>query len=171
MAKEEKEAVDQDEGQDESKGSKLPWIIVLLVVVLSNGVWAGVFVVMGNPATASAEPVDSDPAEPAEPADVEPGPLVELEPFVVNLNDPASSRYLRIGISVELGAEEDREALEKRMVPLRDGYISELSMQAPEHLLSARDKERLRDNLLTRAQRLVSKRAVRDVYFTEFMMQ
>jgi flagellar basal body-associated protein FliL len=82
-----------------------------------------------------------------------------------------NTRYLRIGISLEVGSEGERDAVSKRLVPLRDEFIRHLSSQEPSQLLSRNDKDKLREALLAKAQAIVPHKSVRQIYFTEFMMQ
>ena len=149
-----------------------PWIAALVITLLCNLAWGAVFVLAG-PSQADAAPKEGAEEAKAEEAeeDGEEAGSTTLEPLVVNLNDPTSSRYLRIGISMEIGSETERDGVEKRMVPLRDQFIRHLSSKEPAQLMSQNDKDRLREELLTKAQDVVPRKAVREVYFTEFMMQ
>jgi len=159
------------------KASKGPWIAVVVVALLCNAAWGAVFF-MAKPTPAAEQAVaeapeegeDGEPGKPGVKGD-EPGPLVGLDPFVVNLNDPVNTRYLRIGISLEVGSESERDAVAKRLVPLRDEFIRHLSSQEPAQLLSRNDKDKLREALLAKAQSIVPHKSVRQLYFTEFMMQ
>lgn len=162
------------------KASKGPWIAVIVVALLCNAAWGAVFF-MAKPAPAAAAeqkavaeaPEDGEEGEEGKPgaSGDEPGPLVGLDPFVVNLNDPVNTRYLRIGISLEVGSEGERDSVSKRLVPLRDEFIRHLSSQEPSQLLSRNDKDKLREALLAKAQAIVPHKSVRQIYFTEFMMQ
>ena len=96
---------------------------------------------------------------------------MELKPLVVNLADGNGSRYLRVGITVELGTEEHQQLFSARSVPLRDAFLSHMSGLQAREVLDREDKERLRGELLELAQEAVSERAIQRVYFTEFMMQ
>lgn len=144
-----------------------PWVAAIVLALLSNAGWAAFFVVSQS---SSNEPVAQAPEAPKEEAS-EPGPIMDLSPFVVNLNDSVSARYLRIGISLELSSEADRAAVEKNLVPLRDQYIRHLSSLAPSQLMGAADKDDLKVVLMEKTQSVLPKRAVREIYFTEFMMQ
>ena len=179
MATETVEGVELDVPQKSQKG---PWIAVIVVALLCNVAWGGVFFMTKNSSAAvgpeheAAAAESSDAAEDPDSEEAgmvgdEPGPLVTLDPFVVNLNDPANTRYLRIGISLEIGSEKERDLVDKRLVPLRDEFIRHLSSQEPAQLLSRNDKDKLREALLHKAQTVVPKKAVRQIYFTEFMMQ
>lgn len=159
------------------KSQKGPWIAVILVTVLCNAAWGAVFVMAkpdapADPKAVAEAPEEGEDGKPgAKGSADEPGPLVGLDPFVVNLNDPVNTRYLRIGISLEIGSEAERDGVSKRLVPLRDEFIRHLSSQEPTQLLSRNDKDKLREALLAKAQSVVPNKSVRQIYFTEFMMQ
>lgn len=172
------------ETQAPAKSQRGPWVAVVIVALLCNAAWGGVFFMAkssasaakGDSAEATAEEGDSASGDESEDGEDpvtgdEPGPLISLDPFVVNLNDPANTRYLRIGISLEIGSEKERDLVDKRLVPLRDEFIRHLSSQEPAQLMSRNDKDKLREALLHKAQTIVPKKAVRQIYFTEFMMQ
>lgn len=163
------EEIDELEDMPAKGSSTKTIIIVAILVLLSNGIWAGLFFVTQNNST-GAEAAAAEPPPDKAPS-AEPGPLHELEPFVVNLNEPEGTSYLRVKINLELESESSKKELESRMVQLRDGYISLLSSQSVAQLRTIEDKNRLRADLLKSAQDIVSKRHIRAVYFTDFMMQ
>lgn len=149
-------------------------IAIVVVVLLSNGIWGAVYFMSGPGSNAQAaesveEPAQDDDGKLAKPGEL--GPLHTVEPFVVNLNEPGGSRFLRIGVSLEMSSEGDRELVESRMIPLKDVLISELSSLDTEQISSRRDKERLREDLLEAVHSVTSPSAVRKIYFTEFMVQ
>lgn len=144
-----------------------PWVAAIVLALLSNAGWAAFFVVSQS----SGTEVDAQTPDAPRQEVSEPGPIMDLSPFVVNLNDSVSARYLRIGISLELSSETDRATIEKNLVPLRDQYIRHLSSLAPSQLMGASDKDDLKAVLMEKTQSVLPKRAVREIYFTEFMMQ
>ena len=174
---EEIEEIEETKG----KGSNMKVFIVIGVLfLLSNAVWGGLFFVKGNGEAEAAEKADAakDAAE-ATIAEQEaqarslniPGPIVALEPFVVNLDEPAGAHYLRVTVKVEIDREENRPHIDERMVMLRDRFITILSSKRMAQLRTQEDKKKLREELLAVAQDLTGERAVRAVYFTEFLTQ
>lgn len=163
-----------DEFTDEAPKSKSPVLLIGIGVLLLAGNGAAAFFMMGD----GGEPTESAaPAAVAEEAPLafdpgaEPGPMMQLEPFVLNLDEPERARYLRLSTSLELETEDAMSALQARMPRLRDRFISHLSSQSVAGLSSAEDKDRLREELLEITRGLVGARAVRAVYFTEFIIQ
>jgi len=154
-----------------SRRSLGPWIAAVLIALLSNAGWAAFFVAQTGTANQAAQAPESTKEEVVSSTSREPGPLMGLTTFVVNLNDPVSTRYLRIGISLELISESDRAIVEKHLVPLRDQYIRHLSSLETSQLLSAADKDDLKKVLMEKTSSVLPKPVVREIYFTEFMMQ
>lgn len=99
------------------------------------------------------------------------GPILSLDPFVVNLNEPGAPRYLRVRISLELPNEEAKLLVEQRQVPFRDRVIGHLSNLEAARLRSAHDKERLRLELITISEEAFEQSLVNNLYFTEFIIQ
>ncbi len=170
---------DEIEIPQKSGNTKLLLIFGLLFV-LSNGIW-GAVIFMKEPTAAAATKPEAAKAQ--EVADAEgadnkledplnkPGPVVPLEPFVVNLNESSGSHYLRTTLQLEIDKEESREHVEKRMVMIRDVFLTVLASKQLDGLQSTEDKEKLRVGLLAAARKLMSKRSVHAVYFTEFLTQ
>jgi flagellar FliL protein len=163
--------------EEKPKNNNMALIAIVVVVLLSNGIWGAVYFMSGPSANAQAaesaegkaEAESEEESKAVDPGEL--GPIHTIEPFVVNLNEPGGSRFLRIGVSLEMGDEKHREVVESRMVPLKDVLISELSSLDVEQISSKRDKERLREDLLESVQGVTSRAAVRQIYFTEFMVQ
>ena len=169
------EAPAVEAAQQSAPTSKLLIIAFVALVVISNVTWGAVFFMTGGqssaePAAKAAAEQEGDEKAGAAPAE-ELGPLVEMKPLVVNLADSGGTRYLRVGISIELRSEKDRELLDSRMVPLRDAFLSRLSGLRPSEIIESADKDEIRENLLVVAREIVAERAIQRIYFTEFMMQ
>ena len=102
------------------------------------------------------------------------GPV--MEPFVVNLADPGSRRYLRLNMKVKLRKPEESEPLlEQRMPQVRDAVLMHLSSKTTDQLLSTEGKVTLREELIVEMNKALKKKklkkAVKNLYFTEFLIQ
>jgi flagellar basal body-associated protein FliL len=96
-----------------------------------------------------------------------------LETFVVNLTGSSQRAYLRIGITLGTGHRptDSKGAAAVPMAQVRDTILSVLATAQPEELLQIEGKRRLKDELLKALQERVPQLAIRDVYFTEFLVQ
>jgi flagellar FliL protein len=101
------------------------------------------------------------------------GPLVTIDPFVINLADAGKPRYLRVGTSLEVGSKSTKKSLKKGndLIRVKDSFINHLSSLTTDQLRSKEDKARLRKNLKKLASKALPGRNILDIYFTEFMIQ
>jgi flagellar FliL protein len=103
------------------------------------------------------------------------GPVIE--PFVVNLADPGSRRYLRLNLKLELKKPEETEPLlEARMPQMRDAVLLLLSSKTTDQLLGPEGKTALRQELIEQINQALNrkqkkKKLVKNLYFTEFLIQ
>lgn len=159
------------------KGGKKLLILGAAVLALAG---AGVVGYRKFAAEPGAAP---EPAAPA-PVVVDPG-VVDLEPFVVRLADPAGDRYFRLHVEIVL----DQKPIAKRadtglgQVKLVDLVLELLSKKRASELVTVAGKEALREELRAAVTQLFSEKplfdeavdpapaSVIDVFFTEFLVQ
>ncbi len=102
------------------------------------------------------------------------GPMID--PFVVNLADAGSRRYLRTSMKLELRkAAESEPLLTERMPQVRDAILVLLSGKMSDQLLTSEGKTALRTELITLLNKVLKKKKlkkpVKNLYFTEFLIQ
>jgi flagellar basal body-associated protein FliL len=102
--------------------------------------------------------------------------VVRLESFVVNVADPEGGRFLRVGI--DLGLENQLSTNEGRggagdlpIAHIRDCILSVLSTWRSDALLAPEGKEKLKNELLRALRDRVPELGVKEVYFTDFLVQ
>ncbi len=100
-----------------------------------------------------------------------PGPIYDLDPFVVNLADPNDPHYLKVTVKLELDKPETAELLTARTPQVRDAVLILLSSRDSESVRTAQGKLQLREDLLTKVNSLLPKGGVKGAYFTEFIVQ
>lgn len=99
------------------------------------------------------------------------GEIVSLEPFVVNLADPKGKRYLKLKLSLELETLEAAERIPKIAPKLRDIVIMMLTSLAFEEVMTPEGKLRIRDELIERFNRAARPDKIKNIYFSEFVVQ
>jgi len=121
----------------------------------------------------TAQPAEAAPAKPVAPATQEvSGPVVGLDPFVVNLDEPGTSRYLKITLELELFPEGEAEAtLTKSKQLVRDSILSHLSGLHVKDTLGAEAKDKIRADLMASIVKLLGPDKVRRMFFQEFVIQ
>lgn len=146
-------------------GSKPPKIILALLVLNLGASGFTTFKVVTADAS-SAAPHEAPPP----PAEVV-GTVVPLDPFVVNLDEPGQSRYLKVTLHLELTKPEFEGQLTASKQLLRDVILSHLSGLHHADTLGAAAKDKLRTELLEKIEKLIGKEKVRRVFFGEFVVQ
>ena len=99
------------------------------------------------------------------------GVLVELKPFVVNLQSERRSRYLRIAIQLQLAGAKWEEEFEKRLPHVRNRLIFLLSNQAVDDISSVDGKYRLQEEIVRHVNETLEKAIVHKAFFTDFIVQ
>jgi flagellar FliL protein len=132
-----------------------------LAVALLAGAWVWSSRGNGPPASGPTSPVKS---------------TLHLETFVLNLADPGQRSYLRVGIDLGLGREigKARSGSSEDAPPvaqIRDIIISVLAQGKVDDLLTEAGKAKLKANLLRTLQEQIPDQKVKEVYFTEFLIQ
>jgi flagellar FliL protein len=118
----------------------------------------------------TAHPAEAAAAKPPE-AKVEPaGPIVPFEPFVVNLDEPGTSRYLKCTLQFQV-APKSEEVLAKNKEVVRDAVLSYLSGLHLKDTLGAEAKDKIRTDLLARIGKLVGPDKIHRMFFQDFVVQ
>ena len=99
------------------------------------------------------------------------GQIFSLESFVVNLSDPGGKRYLKTKIELEYTNESLREQLKARMPQIKDSILLILSGKSLEDVQDVDGKIALRNELIIKINQLLYKGKIRNLYFTEFVIQ
>lgn len=101
--------------------------------------------------------------------------LIALDPFVVNLADDGGAHFLRANIQLIIDAsEKDAVALQEKKVeimPLRSAVLELLSQQHSATLVTPEGKNALKDAIKKRAGEVFHKFKVKEVLFSEFVVQ
>jgi flagellar FliL protein len=109
----------------------------------------------------------------AEPKKPEPVilPVFALKPFVVNLADKKSRRYLKVTMKLELSNEELLEEVDKRRAQLRDVVLTLLSSKTAAEISTLEGKFLLRQDIIKRVNVNLVTGKVTKVYWEEFVVQ
>ncbi len=176
---------EKTEAEGPSKGLKsfVPLIakaLVGVILVLASSAGGGVvsFMLISRsgvlPAVAGEENLDVDEEAEALRLLMENGAVVDLAPFVVNLADVDSPRYLRVTISLMV---DDKNAVEEVMEntavasKTRDVILQTLSRKTSGEIMDEEGKNSLRTEILEKLGPYYHEPKVVDVMFTEFVIQ
>ncbi len=165
MAKEKEK--ETPEKQPTSK-NKLLLIGVPLLVLLIFGAAAGAyFLGVFNGAGADAEASAKQSAGDNEPL----GPLLEMEDLVVNITHKDSTRFLKVGITLETADKKSSEAIKRRLPQITDAVLLMVGNKSFDEVKDLQGKMQLKADLLARIQELSGNGKVENLFFTDFVVQ
>lgn len=169
MAKEPEAA---EGGATPKKKSKMLLVIILgmAVLLLGGGGFFAYTQLLKAPAVDAENPEGPAPAGAKKPEEVG-GAMYALDPFIVNLSDAKGKRYLKVKVEIELDNEEAVAIAEKYKAKMRDMVIMMLTSLTFEEVMTPEGKMRVKDELLERFSRIMKPAKIRDIYFTEFVVQ
>ncbi len=166
----------QPEGEEEPKKGKMGMIVVPVLVAVSAAAGFAVPRMMGGeeePAVATEEQVEKleipDPT--GEPA------FVDFGAVVANLNDGRMTRYLKLGISLQVDKAqlmEIEKLHEEREAILRNWLLSHMADKAMDDIRGAAGQNRLRSEIKEQFNAVLFADGVdriHDVLFQEFNVQ
>jgi flagellar basal body-associated protein FliL len=97
--------------------------------------------------------------------------IVPMETVVVNLGGISSNRYLRIQTSLEVDSEDDQKMISEKEVILRDKMISFFSSKTMRDIETEGGLFKLRLELKDVLNRLVGSGIIKQIYFSDFIVQ
>ncbi len=143
--------------------------VFLLVVVAMGGGFFMMWNKMSSMNVVNNEEVEND-TEAEEPVETM-GPTKRLETFIVNLADKGGTRYLRVSMDLEIENEETGKVVDKRLPKIRDAILTILPTKKYEDIGTVEGKSALRNEILTKLNELMEPEKIKNIYFTEFIVQ
>ena len=95
-----------------------------------------------------------------------------LGDFTTNMatNDRAG-KFVRVEIRLEMSDTDMADELKYKNIRLRDAVIEEMSLKRFSQVSTARGKEELKENIKNRINTIVDDGEIKEVYFTQFIIQ
>lgn len=157
MAEEAKEA------QEEKKGGskKIIFLIPLVIILLAGGGGGAYFFLFAK----------KDKKEATAPLPTQVGVMMDLGVFTVNLADSGVDAYARVSITIELSNEKVRQEVDRRLPIIKDAIIDVISSKTSSFVRTPEGRENLRLELIKRINTILFEGGVRNIYFTEFVVQ
>ncbi len=157
MAEEAKEA------QEEKKGGskKIIFLIPLVLILLAGGGGGAYFFLFAK----------KDKKEATAPLPTQVGVMMDLGVFTVNLADSGVDAYARVSITIELSNEKVRQEVDRRLPIIKDAIIDVISSKTSSFVRTPEGRENLRLELIKRINTILFEGGVRNIYFTEFVVQ
>lgn len=95
---------------------------------------------------------------------------IPLEQFTVNLATPGGTaqKFVRVNIALELGADEVEKEVQAKMPQVRNAIIDLFNSKRPNDLVSAEQREYLKEEIRNALNSFMTNGKVKGVYFTNF---
>lgn len=95
---------------------------------------------------------------------------IPLEQFTVNLATPGGSaqKFVRVNIALELGTDEVEKEVQAKMPQVRNAIIDLFNSKRPNDLVSAEQREYLKEEIRNALNSFMTNGKVKGVYFTNF---
>ena len=142
MAKEAPKTDDDVEGGSPGKGSPIPWILVTL---LCGGIGMAVpYFMPASPETSADEPRSQPVIEMPDPENTT---YVDFESVVVNLDEGNLTRYLRVGVTLQVPKEQEAEIVRKigeKKAVLKNWLLNQISDKDLDEIRGGAGQNRLR---------------------------
>jgi flagellar protein FliL len=163
MAEEQVQEVRAGDVPVKKKGMLKIIVIGVLALVIAGG--AGYFF-LGRTLISGNKPLESQNHEQKK----EVGPIVALEPFIINVSGSAS-RFVKISVAVELGSEKAVEHTKKLTPVIRDMMLTVLGSKAPEIFMDVNGRASMKKELFDGISGLFKGSDLKGVYITDIIMQ
>ena len=149
----------------EKPNSRKRFVFIALAIVLATGGGLGAFWKMRKGAAPTVE-AEQAPA-------VERG-AVAFDPFVVNLADPNTSRFLRVTVQLlvaDAATAARVKAKEVGVIQARSAILELLTLQTSDRLATPEGKAALKKAIVDRIATVMDGLKVIDVLFSDFVIQ
>lgn len=157
------------EAQESGKNNNKMLMMILIAIILAAGAAAAAYFLGSSQSSATTAPVGDEVSSGGGGSNVI-GPMVDIEPFIVNILDDDGTRYLKAAMTLEAeGA--PVEEIQKRMPQLRDAVLLVAGNKTYDELRDLQGKLQLRAEMLGRINEILKKTRIKRIYFTEFVVQ
>jgi len=166
-AAQEREAAAPEE-KESFKGRNIKILIFSVTGILLMGIVVAVGLFLGwisFPGSSSAKKKEVVPLAAAI------GPMLRINPLVINLREEGARHYIKTTIVLEIGQPEWLEEVRSKVPLLTDLAILTLSDKRLKELQDAEAKENLKKELLAKINHALGSPKVAQIYFDEFLLQ
>jgi flagellar FliL protein len=149
-------------------------LIVIVVLVLAGGGGGAYWWMHRAEAAPAAEGEGAEKPAAAEATDSSDTGLMVLDPFLVNLADKDSPRFLRATVQIVISDKKVAEEMTEHdvvKVRMRSSILELLTEQTAPTLVTQEGKQALKNAIKERAKAHLHGREVLDVLFAEFVVQ
>jgi flagellar FliL protein len=160
-----------------SGGKKIILFGVVTLILVAGGAAAGYLLgakstPKGKSQTAStAGKAKSGEDSKAAPAKDGLGPMVNIDPFIVNILADQGTRYLKAAITLEAQNKATAAEITARMPEIKDAILLLIGNKTYRELSDLQGKMQLRIELVNRLNKILHQGKIKAIYFTDFVIQ
>jgi flagellar FliL protein len=171
MAEEKEKA----EGTEPKKNKTVIIIAIALVLVLIVGGALAFLMLKGGGEegadTASHGAKTADKKKAGHGDDLTVGPMFAVDNLIVNLMSEGGAKYAKFSIALELDAQELAPEMMLKKAVVTDIIISVVSSKTSEELMNIKGKEGVKNEIMEKVNEKLKDGRVKNVYFTNFVVQ
>jgi flagellar FliL protein len=97
--------------------------------------------------------------------------MYPMTQFVVNLLSESGNRYLKVALDLELSDIKLQPEMDHKKSLIRDIIIRTFSSKTFEEISTLKGKDKLKDEVLDKINENLSDGQVKNIYFTDFVVQ
>lgn len=167
--------------EKKAKGNTVLIIVIALLVVLLLGGGLAAFFLLGShdeqvtsaPASAQQESKTTEKKKSSKKSTdhLAIGPMYPMAQFVVNLLSESGNRFLKVAIDLELSDPKLTLEMDHKKSLVRDIIIRTFSSKTFEEISTLKGKDKLKDEVLDKINENLSDGQVKNIYFTDFVVQ
>jgi flagellar FliL protein len=157
---------DEQQNQDKSRtqsNNKMLIIIVIVAVVVCVTAVSAVFLLRGGAKGAAAKEDKTEKSESVI--------MFSQDPFIVNIYDGQDLRYMKLRLDLELASIDAKNELTARQSQLRDAVLAILTTKTLQDVQNLQGKNQLKVEILAALSKIVAPGKVKQIYFTDFVVQ
>ena len=160
------------------KGNMVLIIVIALLVVILIGGGAAAFLMLGGSHEEAAPTAQQDvKAEKKKSSSKKStdhlaiGPMYPMAQFVVNLLSESGNRFLKVAVDLELSDAKLQPEMDHKKSLIRDIIIRTFSSKTFEEISTLKGKDKLKEEVLDKINENLSDGQVKNIYFTDFVVQ
>ncbi|MDD3324985.1 MAG: flagellar basal body-associated protein FliL [Sulfurospirillaceae bacterium] len=177
----ERKTEEKEEETKKPKGNMILILVIALLVLLLLGGGAAAYFILGgdsevvadNPKSPQAQSVKSDKKKTSKRSTdlITVGPMYPMKEFIVNLLSESGSRFLKVSLDFELSDAKLASEMDHKKSLIRDIIIRSFSSKTFEDISTIKGKDRLKDEVVEKINDILSDGYVKNMFFTDFVVQ
>jgi len=152
------------------RGMNKKWVLMgLLALLVIGGGGTALYKMAGDSGATKGRSFEAHAEEEPEMESI--GPVIDMDPFILNLADRDQLRYLKVSIKLQLDRPERETDFEDKLPAIRDALLVLLTSKEARGLRTVEGKMLVRDEIGGRINSIMKRGKVRQIFFTDFIIQ